>query len=210
MKNLSKHFLFFAALSMVVTPLGQSAEAASKEPKVKYEKTELEKASGKCLWQGIAAVFVGALVGTIVAGRKKRGKGAALGAGAGLAIAGVNCALVRKAAKKKQAMIDAQIATAQFNGENYRTNIDYGDGETVTFVGERGDEEKIDGDYLRPVKFQSIAMGKTSSPVLPKGSQFCRQIDSGVIAADGSQSLLPTQLTCRDSNGDWYPYSSEI
>lgn len=180
-----------AALAMVVAPA-----TAAHAQKVKYGKTELDRAKGKCVGSVLGGALLGALVGRAVGGKDSTLVGAAVGATAG---AGV-CAVLISNAKHKDKMLAAQLAAAQNPGQLYEATWTNDEGQPVTFSSQAS-TASLDGTRLMPIKYE-LNGTKYESPVLPAGPQDCRSA-SGTF---GDGSNMPAQTVCRTPDGDYQPY----
>lgn len=189
-----------AATAMVFSMMPQ-APAFAKAPKVKYAKTEVDKAVGKCVLAVLLGGVTGAVVGRVVGGKHKTDDGAIIGVVAG----GAACAVMINNAKRKDRIIAAQIATADWNSKSYVTEISDDSGQIQVFTGTKGKVENLDSAKLQPVKYK-IDGQSLASPVLETGGNECRAIDSNLSGSSGP-TYLPTQYVCRTAAGDWQPYA---
>lgn len=189
------------ALALVFLALAPCVTVA-KPTKVKYAKTEVEKARGKCVGSVIGGALVGALVGRVVGGKKNTAEGAVVGAVAGSIV----CAILLSNAKRKDRIIAAQIASANYQQAPYRTYFANDNGQQMTFVGRGGASEHVAAARLRPVKYTSLDGLAAASPVPLAGGQECRAINSALIDNTGNNAELPNQYVCRTAAGDWQPY----
>lgn len=180
----------------VALALFGSQIALAEKARVRYSKTEVEKASGKC----IAAVLGGALLGGLIGGKK----GALIGAGAGSVV----CVILQVNAKNKDKIIAGQIAAAA-NAENgYYSEVMTDDqGRPVGFAAQAGPSETVEGSRLISVRYADASAGSVISAPLDTGGQECRQVNSGMSYGENQTTLLPAQITCRNSEGDWEPYA---
>lgn len=191
-----------AALLIVALPLPQVSTGVAWADKIKYEKTEVEKARGKC----VGAVLGGALLGAVL-GRVVSRKGVALGAGIGAAAGVGACAVIMANAKRADRIIAAQIASADHQDAAYTTTFAADDGASMTtFEGRAGADEAIDAARLRPVRYMTIDGAQTQSPVLASGGQDCRAISASIAGTNDIRANLPTQYVCRTPDGDYRPY----
>lgn len=187
---------WLAVFSLVVATAG-----AAKEPKIKYAKSELDRAVGKCVGSILGGALLGALVGRVVGGKKGTGAGAVVGAGAGAAI----CVVLVNNAKRKDRIIAAQIEAATHTKRPYTTDFGNDNGDMMHFVGTAGNDRTIDSAKLLPVKYKTQTGEEIASPVLDTGGQECRTVESTLSGA-GSATSLPDQIVCRTPQGDWRPY----
>lgn len=187
---------------LATLPFCQIGANAAWADKIKYEKTEVEKARGKC----VASVLGGALLGAL-AGRAVSKKGALAGAGIGAAAGVGACAIIMANAKRADKIIAAQIASAQYQDVAYKTTFAADDGTTsTTFEGKAGASESIDAARLRPVRYMTLDGAKTESPVLASGNQDCRAVSSSIGGTNDVRANLPSQYVCRTPEGDYRPY----
>ena len=184
-----------SAAALVLTPIG-SQDAYSQPPRVKYAKTEVEKATGKC----VAAVLGGALLGGLLGGKK----GAVIGAGAG----SLMCVILQVNARNKDKIIAGQIAAAAAaeNGQ-YSEVMQDEQNRPLVFVAQAGPSQLVDGSKLMSVQYSTPGSGSVSSPSLDTGGHECRQVNSAMSYGENQTSLLPAQIVCRTSDGDWQPYA---
>lgn len=141
--------------------------------------TELDRAGGRC----VAAVVVGSLLGAVVGnnvGGGNAGRGALIGAGAG----GIACAIIREAAKEKDAILAYQMQAAQ-NGTAGRN-------EWVSASGKR---------MVMSVEVEA----DNSMTVLAEGAPapFCRYSNSTVEIDGMGSAALGRQRWCRGADGAW-------
>lgn len=191
-----RHILLGAsACALALTPIGSEVAFAAKT-RVKYAKTEVEKATGRC----IAAVLGGALLGGIIGGKK----GVAIGAGAGSLL----CVILQVNAHNKDKIIAGQIAAAANAEDGRYTEIMEDDQKRpLAFVAQAGESQLIEGSKLAAVRYTSASAGAIASPVLDAGGQECRQVNSVMSYGDNQTTVLPAQMVCRTSEGDWQPYA---
>lgn len=180
----------------VALALFGSQIAIAEKARVRYAKTEVEKASGKC----IAAVLGGALLGGLVGGKK----GALIGAGAGSVV----CVILQVNAKNKDKIIAGQIAAAANSENGYYSEVMMDDqNRPVGFVAQSGPSEMVEGSKLISVRYNDASSGSVISAPLDTGGQECRQVNSGMSYGENQTTLLPAQIVCRTSEGDWQPYA---
>jgi len=173
---------------------------------IKYAKTEVEKAKGKCVGSVLGGALLGALVGRAT-GKGGVAAGAALGAAAGVGV----CAIILANAKRADKIIAAQIASANYQDTTYRTTFAADDGTSATtFEGRAGASESIDSVRLQPVRYMSLDGAKMESPVLAGGGQDCRPISGSLAGANDVRAALPTQYVCRTPDGDYKPYGLQM
>ncbi len=184
-----------AAVALLFVPTsGQVAFA--KQQRIQYAKTEVEKATSKC----IGAILGGALLGGLLGGKK----GAAIGAGAGSLI----CVILQVNAHNKDKIIAAQMAAAaNMESGEYSEIMQDSSNRNVLFVAQAGSIQSVDGSRLIPVQYRSANMAMTAFPVLDTGGQECRQVNSAMSYGGSQTSALPQQFVCRTSDGDWEPYA---
>lgn len=194
-----------ASVLVVTLTFGDLGAGIAHAAKVKYEKTEVEKARGKC----VAAVLGGALLGAL-AGRAISKKGTLAGAGLGAVAGGAACAVIMANAKKADQIIAAQIASARYQDAAYTTTFAADDGSTTTFEGRAAASQTIDAAYLRPVKYMTLDGVNTASPELAAGGQDCREVSSSLTGAGSGRADLPKQYVCRTPNGDYQPYGVKM
>lgn len=178
-------------------PLAGPALAAQK---IKYERTEVEKARGKC----VAAVLFGGIAGALI-GRATGKKNVAEGAVIGLAAGAGACAMIMATAKQKDRIIAAQISAARERNGFYTTTFAADDGQSVMMQAQAGAEQTLSATNLRPVKY-SIDGTAAASPVLEGDGQLCRPVAASLQSA-AATSNLPSQMICRTPQGDYAPYA---
>ena len=195
-----------ALLLAVILPFCDVAIGVAHAEKIKYAKTEVEKARGKCVGSVLGGALLGALVGRAT-GKGNTGAGAAIGAAAGVGI----CAVILANAKRADKIIAAQIASAQFQDRPYTTTFAADDGTSMTtFEGRAGASENIDAARLQPVRYMSIDGAKLESPILAAGQQDCRAISGSLSGTNDVKAALPTQYVCRTPEGDYKPYGVQM
>jgi len=192
---------WLAGWAMIVASIVPSTTMA-KDQKVKYAKTEVDRAVGKCVGSVLGGALLGALVGGLVGGKKGVGAGVAVGAAAGVGV----CAVLINNAKRKDRIIAAQIESATHVDRTYVTEFGDDNGQVMHFTGNAGNDRLIDSAALLPVKYKTGAGEDMASPMLDTGGQECRTVSS-TLSGNGSASALPDQLVCRTSEGDWRPYA---
>lgn len=184
---------------LIVLPINGTANA--KEAKVKYAKSEVDKAAGKCVGSILGGALLGALVGRVVGGKKGTGAGAAVGAAAGTAI----CAILMTNAKRKDRILAAQIASANHTSRPYVTQFGDDNGQITTFAGTASASRNIDSAKLIPVRYKTEDGTEVASPVFDTGGQECRSVSSS-LSSGGNIGKLPEQMICRTADGNWQPY----
>lgn len=191
---LARLIAWMAAMALVAAP-------AAAGDKVRYEKTEVEKARGKCVGSVLGGALLGALVGRAV-DRNGAAAGALIGAGAGAAA----CAVIMNNAKHKDRIVAAQIRSALHVDAPYVTAFPSDDpAATTTFQGLGGAAQTLDAARLRPVRYQNEDGAAIASPVLQGTQQDCRAVSSSLTTA-GNTAALPTQYVCRTPEGNYEPY----
>jgi hypothetical protein len=196
--SLNRIIAALALLCLTIAPWG----AEAKPGKIKYAKTEVERARGKCVATIIGGALLGAVVGRVVGGKKNTAEGAVVGAAAGTVV----CAILLSNAKRKDRIIAAQIASANYQSTPYRTYFADDNGQQVTFVGRGGASEIIAANRLQPVKYETFDGLSAASPVPLAAGQECRAINSAVEDFNGNRAGLPNQYVCRTADGNWQPY----
>ena len=81
-----KHLTGWLAALAIVAASTMPMASAAKEQKVRYGKSEVDRAIGKCVGSVLGGALLGALIGGLVGGKKGTGAGAAVGATAGAAV----------------------------------------------------------------------------------------------------------------------------
>lgn len=193
--TIGRMLVHLAALAAIA--LG-SAPAAAKGPK--YAKTEMEKATGKCIGSLLGGALLGAVIGRAIS-KRGAGTGAAIGAGGGAILCGV---LVANA-KHRDRVIQAQMTAMKDPRRLVSDTWIDADGKETTFTANAGTPLTIDGSRLRPVRYQT-ATGKAESPTLDTGNRECRMA-GGSFASGGTVTAAPAQLYCRTDAGDWQPFA---
>lgn len=195
-----------ALLMAVMLPFGDMAIGVAHAERIRYAKTEVEKARGRCVGSVVGGALLGALVGRAT-GRDNTATGALIGAAAGVGV----CAIILANAKRADRIIAAQIASANFQGQPYTTTFAADDGASMmTFEGRAGASQTIDAARLQPVRYMTLEGGRIESPVLAAGGQDCRAISASLSDGSASKAALPTQYVCRTPEGDYKPYGLEI
>lgn len=196
---MSKHLIaVMTALAMLAIPI--AGDAAPRPPKVKYAKTEVDRAVGKCFGSILGGALLGAIAGRVVDGRRGTGRGAAIGAGVGAAY----CAVIMSDARKRDRIVQAQLASAAYGGRPYMTTLEADDGQPLQFIGRAGASQTVDGSLLQPVRYKLPDGSQRASPVLDTGGRECRQVASTL-----GDAALPGQLTCRTPEGNYEPYATK-
>jgi hypothetical protein len=173
MKLLKQVVLALGCAALVVAVPVNSALAAHSAT----PKSELDKVIGRCM----VTVGVGAVLGGILGNQSHSRNGGMRGALAGAAIGGALCAVMVKVAKDKDAILERQraaVATGQYQNTSFTGNEG-----TVTVA-----------TRVRNVEPQVAAQGPT---------RLCRYADTTVGAEGAGAATLPSQLYCRDAQGDW-------
>ncbi len=193
-------------LLAMTLPFGNVAIGVAHAEKIKYAKTEVEKARGKCVGSVLGGALLGALAGRAI-GKGSAATGAAIGAAAGVGI----CAVILSNAKRADRIIAAQMASATFQDAPYRTTFAADDGTSMTtFEGRAGASENIDAVRLQPVRYMSLDGAKMESPVLVGADQDCRSISGSIAGTNNVQAALPSQYVCRTPGGDYKPYGLQM
>lgn len=193
-------------LLAVTLPFCDVVVGVAQAEKIKYAKTEVEKARGKCVGSVLGGALLGALVGRAT-GKSGLAAGAAIGAAAGVGV----CAIILANAKRADKIIAAQIASANYQNATYRTTFAADDGTSeTTFEGRAGPSESIDAVRLQPVRYMSLDGAKMESPVLAGAGQDCRPISGTLGGANDVRAALPTQYVCRTPDGDYKPYGLQV
>ena len=196
--SLDRIMAALALLMLTIAPWGAMAKPA----KVKYAKTEVEKARGKCVGSIIGGALLGAVVGRVIGGKKNTAEGAV----AGLAAGSIVCAILMSNAKRKDRIIAAQMAAATYQSTPYRTYFADDNGRQTTFVGRSGASEHFPASRLQPVKYEDMYGLSVASPVPLAGGQECRAVNSALEDYSGNSAQLPQQYVCRTAEGNWQPY----
>jgi hypothetical protein len=196
---------WLAVLAVVASSAVPATYADAREAKVKYAKSEVDRAVGKCVGSVIGGALLGALVGGIIGGKRGTGVGAAAGAGAGAAY----CAVLISNAKRKDRIIAAQIAAGAYTNQTYTTEFGDDNGQVMHFSGSASPSRQIDSAALLPVKYKTESGEVMASPVLDTGGQECRSVNSSLSGA-GNSGALPVQIVCRTSEGNWQPYGLKL
>jgi len=199
-----QHLVVTSSL-VVALALGQLQPEVAHAANVKYAKTAVEEARGKCVAAIIGGGLLGAIVGSAVS---KKGTGA--GAGIGAVAGGGACAIIMANAKKADRIIAAQIASAQHQDSVYTTTFTGDGGSATTFEGRASGSEAIDAANLRPVRYMTLDGVSTASPTLTAGAQDCRAVSSSITDGDNGRADLPMQYVCRTPSGDYQPYGVQM
>lgn len=193
-----RKFLAGALAGLILFSISSATVADAKPKKVKYAKSEIDKAIGKCA----LSVLGGAVLGGLIAGKKNRATGALGGA----AIGGIVCALIVDDAKKKDRIYQAQLAAAQSPQGRYTMTLVADDGQKETYTARASDPLMTPVNLLVPVRIKLTDGIVRESPVLPGPDAICRNSDVSAQLGDGNAFTAPTQVMCRSDAGDWYPY----
>jgi outer membrane lipoprotein SlyB len=193
-----RKFLTASLAGLILFGMSSATVADAKPKKVKYAKSEIDKAIGKCA----LSVLGGAVLGGLVAGKKNRAAGALGGA----AIGGVVCALIVDDAKKKDRIYQAQLAAVQSPQGRYTMTVVADDGQRETYTAQASDPLMTPVNLLVPVRIKLTDGIVRESPVLPGPEAICRGTDVSAELGEGRAFTAPTQVLCRDEIGDWYAY----
>lgn len=185
------------AMAVSLSLIGASV-ADAKSGKIKYAKSELDKAVGKC----VLTVLGGTILGGLVAGKKNRAAGALGGA----AVGGIFCALIVNDAKKKDRIYEAQLAAARSANGRFTLAAAGDDGQAETYTAIANSPRTVMTERLMPVRVKMSDGIVHESPVLPGPDAICRDSEVSAKLADGSSFAAPSQLMCRSEDGDWYAY----
>jgi hypothetical protein len=196
----SRAVALLTAASMAVLPLQSVAaqNAYQGTNQVHYGKTEVEKASHKCVMTVGGGALLGAGLGALIGG----GKGAAIGAIGGGAAGATICAVLLSNAKHKDQIIRAQLAAAASPDGTYRATWTDDKGKPVAFTAQAGASQQVDAARLIPVRYEG-ANGAQMTSAIPTGGRDCREV-SGDFA--NTKGRAPTQLVCRTPEGAYEPY----
>lgn len=165
---------------------------------VHYGKTEVEKATSKCVASVVGGALLGAGLGALIGGRRGLAMGAIGGGAAGATV----CAVLIANAKHKDQIIRAQLSAAASPDGTYRNTWTDDHGNPVTFTARAGAVQQVDGSRLIPVRYEG-ANGTQVSSAIPTGGQDCRQVSGDFDNAKGN---APPQVVCRTSDGNYEPY----
>lgn len=182
-----------AGFALAFGPVATQA-ALAKEAKVKYAKTEIEKANTAC----VILLLLG--VGGSIAGGKKTAKVV-------LPVTIAACVIIQAVARHKEKVLAAQRATLNAPKGTYQDTLQDQNGQSITFSGTGGANQTIDGAQLQPVKYKSIDGEQLASPVMDTGGKSCRTVSSSLSYSDGRNAGLPPQVFCRTAEGNWEPYA---
>lgn len=183
-----------AGTALVVSPVGTSLAVAAKSSGPKYAKSEIEKANTACVITILLAGGIGAAIG--------KGKGALVGASAGLVV----CAIIQMNARNKEKIIAAQAETAGSKKGVYSSTFQDEQGDAVTFSGARSDSVTVDAAQMTPVRYSTTTGEQVASELPETGGHECRTVSSSLNYSAGTKGNLPGQVYCRTSTGDWAPY----
>ncbi|MEE4210483.1 MAG: hypothetical protein V2I43_14620 [Parvularcula sp.] len=186
-----------AAIGLLAGPVIET-EAEARTRKVKYAKSEVDKAVGKC----VGTVLGGALLGALIAGKRDRAKGALAGA----AVGGGICALIVDDAKRKDRLFEAQLRAAEAESGQHSASFTDETGANATVVASAGEAQMMPASMLVPVKYKYADSTTYLSPVLPGPEALCRTTSASLEVAGGGKADAPEQLICRTETGDWAAY----
>lgn len=185
-------------LALAASPVIEVA-AEARAPKVKYAKSEVDKAVGKC----VGTVLGGALLGALIAGKKDRAKGALAGA----AVGGGICALIVDDAKKKDRLFEAQLRAASAENSLHSSTFTDDAGVQTTVMASAGEAQIMPASLLVPVKYTFADSTTSVSPAIVGPDALCRTTAASIQSASVATAKAPDQLVCRTEVGDWAPYS---
>lgn len=183
-----------AGAALIAAPMAGNAALAAKSSGPKYAKSEIEKANTACVITILLAGGIGAAIG--------KGKGALVGASAGLVV----CAILQMNARNKEKIIAAQAETAGSKKGLYNSTFQDDQGDAVTYSGTRTDSVTVDSAQMVPVRYSNNAGEQVASELPETGSHECRTVSSSLNYSSGASGNLPGQVYCRTSSGDWEPY----
>lgn len=183
---------WLTGLAMIIVPLG------AVEAKTRYAKSEMDKAVGNCVGSVIGGALLGAVLGRVIGGRNAVAGGAGIGVGVG----GIVCALLISNARHRDDIIEAQMAALQNTARPSSASWTDDEGKAVSYTA-RASTATFDGSQLLPVKYDYRG-AKVQSPELPAGNADCRTVSG--TASNGGNS--PGQIWCRNGAGDWFQYGA--
>ena len=186
-----------AAVAIVALPF--DAAAGSNDYRGVYGKSEVDKASSKCVATLAGGALLGAGLGAMFGGRKGAGIGALAGGAAGATI----CAVLISNAKHKDKIMQAQAAAASRADGTYSTSWNDDKGNPVAFTAQASATRQVDGSRLVPVRYQTADGSQVASTSLETGGRDCRDVSGSFANAKGN---APAQLYCRTPAGDYEPY----
>lgn len=199
---ISRRIRDVAAALAIVCMAAAPSTAYAKQAKIKYAKTEVEKARGKCVAAIIGGALLGGIVGRVAGGKNNTAEGAVLGAAAG----SLTCAIIMSNAKRKDRIIAAQIASATYQARPFMAEFGDDNGMPMTFQGMSGQSEHLTAQQLRPVRYAGLDGQPVASPVPEAAGHECRAVNSTLTDASGNVGALPQQYVCRSADGNWHPY----
>lgn len=185
-----------AGILTIALSLGAVAErpAQASEAKPKYGKTEIEKANATC------AVMLLLGLGVSLVGGKKAARVA-------IPLTVVACVVIQASARHNERVLAAQRATLNEPGNAFRETFQDAKGQNITFRGNSGSDQLVEGALLQPVKYRTIDGQQAAAPAMDTGGKTCRSVSSTLSFDDGRSANLPPQVFCRTSQGDWEPYA---
>lgn len=199
-KIYTRAFVLYFSMFSIVVPSGMAfAQRSYSGADVHYAKTEVDKASGKCVKSVIGGALLGAALGGLIGGKRGLGIGALGGTAAGTTV----CAVIMANAKHRDQIVAAQLAAAASANGSYTGTWADDNGKPVIFNAQAGTARSVDGARLIPVKYAAIGGMERASPVLDTGDRDCREVTGSFV---GSKGTTPQQLVCRTASGDYEPY----
>ena len=166
----------------------------AKPAKTKYAKSEIDKANSAC------AIMLLLGIGASAIGGKKTAKYA-------LPVTVLACIVIQASARHKEKILAAQRETLNAPRKNWQETFPDSSGQDITFSGSGSSDQLVDGARLQPVKYKTIDGQEAASPVMDTGGKTCRTVTSSLSYRDGRSALLPAQVFCRTTEGDWEPYA---
>jgi len=181
------------AVALALGPVN-ALTAHAKDKKLKYAKTEIEKANTAC------AVMLLLGIGASVAGGKKAARIA-------IPLTVVACIVIQASARHKERILATKRAALESGNREFRETFQDTDGQNITLRAKGGSEQIVDGARLQPVKYLGAEGQQMAAPAMDTGGKTCRSVGGTLSYDDGRSADLPPQVFCRTAEGDWEPYA---
>lgn len=190
---LSRSVAFIVAAALAIGPI-EDRPVLAKPAKIKYAKSEIDKANTTC------AIMLLLGVGASAIGGKKTARYA-------MPVTVLACIVIQASARHKEKILAAQRETLSAPRKSWKESIQDSNGDDITFSGSGSIDQVVDGARLQPVKYKTIDGQQAASPVMDTGGKTCRTVTSSLSYRDGRNAFLPAQVFCRTVEGDWEPYA---
>jgi hypothetical protein len=168
-----------------------------------------DSVASRCVVSVLGTSVLGGLIGGADAGKGGAVAGAAIGAVAG----GAFCAVIASLDAQDSARIRAAQLEAASTGQPQVLSYQGDDG-LARYVSVRPSDlspvsPTRDAQPSESLSSSVPSTTETSAQIAAaNGQRICRPVDTDVSIQSKGQASLPTQLICREPNGDWEPAPS--